>query len=302
MTLLVVALALGLGSSWVTAATVFPIWSHLARVRPSLARRSALVAAVPLLAGATLVFASLLPGDPHLDTLIGCHCATSAPGWLHLCPLHPERAVGLLLPALVVLALLLPGRIRALATLATEPRGQGGTRFLDLPRPAILLHGWLRPTLAVDRRLWAALSPTDRAAVLAHEHAHLARRDPLVLMALRLLVGVGPAEAGRALVRGWLDHAERMADARAADTIGDPIPVAEALLRCARLSEPRRLAIGWTGGRLEARVHALLDGAAPSGPDLGRLDLLALVVAAVAALASAPWLHHHLEHLLNLSF
>ncbi len=230
------------------------------------------------------------------------------PSWLHLCPVHPGEALALVAPAMIVLALLVPGRLRAALALAREPLGHGGggaPRVIALGARIALLHGWLRPTLVVDRALWQALSEGERAAILAHERGHLQRRDPLVLMGLRLLLVIAPPRLANAVARAWLDRAERLADAAAARSTGDPVQVASALLRCARLGNSApALAMAWTGGELEHRVRVLLDPSlhpGPTLPDLGLLDVALLAVLGALGVAATPWVHHQVEHLLNLS-
>lgn len=308
LSLPVVVLALALLTAWGMAVLVLPLFARLADRVPGVARWSFAVAAVPWVVGAVVAIAGVLPGDPHLDAALGCHCATSMPGWLHLCPAHPGHAAGLVPAASVVLLLLLPGRLGAVATLVRQPRGHGGgatPTITDLPSPTALLHGWLRPGLVVDRTLWSALSEPHRAAVLAHERAHLARRDPLALAVLQLLLSIAPAPIRHRVVRAWLGHAEARADAIAAETLGDPGMVAEALVRCARLAAPPPLALAWNGGHLERRVQALLrpGSHAPAirRPDAGLTDALLLAGVTAALLSATPWLHHQLEHLLNLS-
>jgi len=298
-----VALAMSLLAGWLTAVIVFVPWNAVTAKFTSLARWSLVIAMLPLAAATAMALAAIIPGDPHLGTLFGCHCATSMPGWVHLCPMHPAGAFGWLLPAVLLISALLPSRIRAWRGLSRQPVGQGVTEptLLNLPHRTALLVGWWRPSIVIDLALWDGLSASHRAVVLAHEHAHLRRRDPLMLMVLRCLVSLGPAPMGNVLVRSWLDHAERMADAGAANRLGDPLVVADALIRCARISA-RPLALAWTGGRLNVRIHALLasDGSAePLGPDVGRADVVLVAVLATMVLANTPWLHHQVEHLLN---
>lgn len=299
------ALAMALLAGWCTALLVFPIWNAMCDRWPSLARSSMLVASLPLAASTALVLAAIIPGDPHLGTLFGCHCTTSMPGWIHLCPIHPSGASELLRPGLLAVAALLPTRLRIWRSLARHPlgRGHGEVAILDLPHPTALLVGWWRPSVVVDRRLWDDLSPLHREVVIAHERAHLSRRDPLTLMLLRGLVSLGPTKTGDTLVRGWLNHAERSADAGAAEVVGDRLHVAEALLRCANLGSPR-LSLAWTGGQLEHRVAALLVAEARptrARPDLSKIHGVLIVALGVVVLANTPWLHHQVEHLLNLS-
>jgi Zn-dependent protease with chaperone function len=168
-----------------------------------------------------------------------------------------------------------------------------------------VLHGWWRPTLAIDTRLWAALTAPERQAVLAHEQAHLDRHDPQLMVLLRLLLVLAPPTLAHAVAKRWLIGAEHRADSAAAASVGDPGLVAMALVRCARLGTPASaLAPGWTAGSVEARVHRLLattDGGTPATPDLRAFHILMLAVCLVAGLATVPWLHHQLEHLLNHS-
>lgn len=305
---LAIGLAFFLVGAWTTAAATYPLFNTAVANKPSLARVSLLVSLLPWVAGMALAMAAFLPGDPHMSHLPGCHCATSMPGWLHLCPVHPTMSPWVLGPALAALVLLGPGRVRALVTLIREPLGTGtGARptLVELPRPMALLAGWLRPSLLVDRRLWASLQPAHREAVVAHERAHLARRDPLMLAALRLTTSVAPNGPAQHLMRQWLNHAELCADAAATSTV-PPLTLAEALVTCARVAPDTSNAVrlGWTAGCLDRRVRALVDlgpGAHDARPDAGLVDLGFVAVAVAAGLACTPWLHHEIEHLLNLA-
>lgn len=75
-------------------------------------------------------------------------------------------------------------------------------RVVDgLPNPAFTV-GWLRPEVYLASALATKLSPDELSAVLAHEGAHVARRDPLRLSAYRFL----------ACVFFWIPAFRRMAD------------------------------------------------------------------------------------------
>ena len=79
-----------------------------------------------------------------------------------------------------------------------------------LPSPAFTV-GWLRPRIYVDQSLAERLRPEELEALIAHEGAHVDRRDPLRLSLLRFL----------ALVLFWLPH--RRVDAlHAAYARGNP--------------------------------------------------------------------------------
>lgn len=303
-----IAVALGLLVAVLSASVLLPVWGGLARRVRGLARLHVAVAALPWILGGLAVLAVLVPGDPHTRTFLACHCAEQ-PGWWHLCMLHPWSSWPLLLPSALVLSALAPGPLVRAVLLLREPLGPGGgavPRVVALDEPAVLLHGWLRPGLVVDRALWSDLDDEDRAVVIAHERGHLLRWDPAVLMALRALVVLVPRPLSRAFLASWLAHAERQADAAAAEEIGDPLRVAAALLRAARRSlRARPAALGWTGASVEDRVRSLLMEERPAedrpAPDVSVVDAVVLVLFAASGLTAVPWLHHQLEHLLNLS-
>jgi Zn-dependent protease with chaperone function len=302
-----VALALALAAGWLTATLLAAAWLALVQRAPQLDSTAPAVFVLPWLVGLAMMLAAVLPGDPHAGTVLACHCLASMPDWFHLCPVHPERAWPLAAPALTVLALLFPRRLTGLRALMRLPLGRGGSgpEVVPLASPVAVLHGWWRPTLVVDSRLWAALPPPERQAVLAHEQAHLDRRDPQLMVLLRLLLVLAPPALAHRVARRWLAGAEHRADSAAAATVGDPSLVAMALVRCARLGSPEAsLAPGWTAGSVEDRVHRLLDSpgaGVPARPDLRGTHLIALGALLVAGLSAVPWLHHQLEHLLNHS-
>jgi Zn-dependent protease with chaperone function len=300
--------ALFLLTGWLVGAIWYPLWSQLAQRRPSVARFALPAAALPLMVAGSMVAAALVPGDPHLGTSLDCHCDSSAPAWWHLCLLHPADASPALPLALVLIVLLLPGRLRAAWSALRVPVGPGprrGLQIQDLGKPTAVVAGWLRPVVVFDRGLWSELSPAQRDAVAAHEQAHIERSDPLSLAMLRLLSALAPPASRKRLIELWLLRAELQADRMAAESVDDPLTVADALLRCARLQPPAPLALSWNGGRVERRVQALLEpSAVPAdrGGDLRWSHLAGLSILGLALLGSAPWLHHQVEHLLNLSF
>lgn len=168
-----------------------------------------------------------------------------------------------------------------------------------LPNPA-LTAGMLRPRIYLTRALDQELSQEELAAVLAHEGAHVARRDPLRLSALRFLAcTLFWLPALRRLTDDMADETELLADDHAAR--GRPLILAQAILTVAR-----RPAVGWAavssagfhrGDLLERRIRRLAGEPvrAPSrltrSAVLGALGLLALAWAsglAAAQPASAP--------------
>jgi Zn-dependent protease with chaperone function len=161
--------------------------------------------------------------------------------------------------------------------------------------PFAVTYALARPRILVSTALAAALTPAEITAVLAHEREHLRRRDPLRLLAARLLCGwYWYLPAAR-----WLGHRSALRRELAADraAVGSAGPgvLAGALLKLAALPAcPAVTAAGAPGdepGSLEARVAQLEDGRPPrqrlaSLRLLGTAGVLAeLAIAAVCCAA-----------------
>ena len=130
-------------------------------------------------------------------------------------------------------------------------------RVVDgLPNPAFTA-GWLRPHIYVATQLVDALAPAELRAVLAHEHAHVRRRDPARLSVLRF---VGCAlfwlPALRRLAADAADDAEIAADDTAVR--GQPLVLASAILKLAAWRAPGQDAAA--GGRLLSKGSGVVIG------------------------------------------
>ena len=110
------------------------------------------------------------------------------------------------------------------------------------------------------------LGPGERAAVLAHERAHLAHRHH-VLMAV-----TGAAAAVNPLLRPVRDTVayliERWADEDAAAALGDRDLVARAVAKASLATVDRRPALGVHGGVVVRRVRALHEPHPPASRKL----------------------------------
>lgn len=146
----------------------------------------------------------------------------------------------------------------------------------DLPNPAFTV-GWLAPKVFVARALARRLSGGQLAALLAHEGAHVARRDPLRLSVLRFFAcTLFWLPALRRLADDVADEAEIQADDRAAGD--EPLVLASAIVAVARLAQlPDRLAgaVGFTRhDLLERRVRRLAGENAPVGTHVTRRSIV----------------------------
>jgi beta-lactamase regulating signal transducer with metallopeptidase domain len=156
-----------------------------------------------------------------------------------------------------------------------------------------LSWGWRRPVILLD--LDAVAKPDDAEAILAHEMAHIARRDWLSLMASRVTVALFWFNP----LVWWLDReiaqqAEEAADSHAAARV-EPAHYAQTLLdwarQAGRVALPANAMAGTEPG-LARRVKAILDGRAGrrSGSfwSFAAMAACAAVAAPVAALEFMP--------------
>lgn len=152
-----------------------------------------------------------------------------------------------------------------------------------LPSPAFTA-GLLQPRIYISEALASHLTGAELGAVIAHEGAHMARRDPLRLTVLRALACVlFWLPALRRLADDVSDQAELLADDVAArDT---PLVLASAILNVAQWSStmrPSSAGVGFSrAGLLEQRVRRLAGEEAPVRSHVTRRSL----VSAAAALA-----------------
>jgi hypothetical protein len=118
------------------------------------------------------------------------------------------------------------------------------------------------------------LSPRERAAVLAHERAHLKHRHHL------LMAAAGAAAATSPLLRPVRDSVayliERWADEDAATEVGSRDLVARAVAKAALATTDRKPALGVHGGSVVRRVRALQS---PPSPATGKIIAISAVVA-----------------------
>jgi Zn-dependent protease with chaperone function len=156
------------------------------------------------------------------------------------------------------------------------------------------LIGVRDPRLVLDQRLLEALDDAELEGVLAHELAHVARRDNLVAWLVAFSRDVvffvpGASSAVRALHR----EREAAADQDAVSITGRPAALASGLLRALELSGPqRRVAHGCAAlvpeSDLVQRVRTLVAQDVPTSTSRRhRVEVLVATAVSLAALGAA---------------
>jgi beta-lactamase regulating signal transducer with metallopeptidase domain len=182
--------------------------------------------------------------------------------------------------------------------LAGKMRVKAAFRLLESARvsgPALI--GWLRPAILVPAGALCGLSAEQLEAVLAHELAHLARRDALVNLVesvAEVLLFYHPAA-------WWISsrirrERERCCDDLAVAVCGSARLYAEALLRLEEARPARRaLVFAARDGDLVSRIRRLLQPRAGECPEwraalasLAGLFVVATLAAAVTVQQQAP--------------
>lgn len=150
--------------------------------------------------------------------------------------------------------------------------------------------GVVRPVVLLSRDFFRTMDEEELEAALAHEFAHIKRRDNGIALAvtlLRALTFFSPA--AYVAIKQYLYEREKAADDLAVQTTGDPLALASATIKAAP-SSPGAAGANATGDSklgLTARVQRLLDG----GSDLGSREgqqrrTLPHVIAAISGIVA----------------
>jgi beta-lactamase regulating signal transducer with metallopeptidase domain len=135
-----------------------------------------------------------------------------------------------------------------------------------LASPVALGHS----EIAIPRRLLEELGPDDQRGVIAHEVAHLVRRDPWWLLAAATTESLFFFQPLNRMARmQWQEHAEYLCDELVVREQGTGLPLARSLARVAEWGsgETQPLlapALAEDPGTLLGRVKVLLAGDPPS--------------------------------------
>jgi Zn-dependent protease with chaperone function len=175
---------------------------------------------------------------------------------------------------------------------------------VGLPNQAFTT-GWFHPRVYVAAELANQLADSELEAVLAHECAHVIRRDPLRLFVLRFFAGVlFWIPALRRLTEDWADEAEISADDAAART--HALPLASAMLVMASSASHavvREPSVGFqSADLLERRIRRLAGEEAVVGTHVSWRTLSGAAAALVLVWTSGIIVLHPLQCALRPPF
>lgn len=243
-------------------------------------------------------------GHPH-------HCVAHEDAHLHLCLLHtPELGFRGWLLLMLPLAWLVGQagraarrRLRAhrltrtlLSNASPDPRG-----FVvpETEAPLAMTVGVLRPTILISLGLSRTLSDAELGVVLAHERAHVSRRDLIWHKAVVTAICAWPSPVHTPLRRAHTLACERACDEAAAEEIGGRLRVAQVLLRIARLIEfcPSHIAAlgpAFSEAEVVTRVEALLAPVSSRRASSRRAVVAGLTLMCALVAVSDP-VHHAIE-------
>jgi Zn-dependent protease with chaperone function len=189
--------------------------------------------------------------------------------------------------------------LERLSVRESTPEGCVAFRVPGSPR-LCLATGVLRPRIFYSASLAEHLSAQELAAALAHEAAHLRRRDPVALAVLDLAALISPPPHVRSAREAFRAAAEQACDVVAAAEHGGA-SVARALVSAARLQWAMSGGLAFAEHGLAERVAALLkprpDAPAPART-VAAFCGCAVAVAVVVTVGGLD-VHHAVETLLS---
>lgn len=277
------------------------------------AERSTLLLALATLPVTVAALVAVLGFTPWLGgMLVDRHCHADTGCGAHVPILHAGAPYALSVGALLLgTTLTLCGgvfrRLRhtqrfasALGVLA-EPAPRARCEIIESPEPFAYCIGLWRPKVLISTGLERALSAEALEAVVAHEHAHAARRDNLRhgLAALALLP-LGP-RARRALLADLTLSSEQACDRTAIETTGNASALLGALaaMRSDRRRTPRLRTTSFGATTTLASRLAALDGSDSTARNVYVVPAIIAGVYTVATLATTYVAHHGAERLLG---
>jgi Zn-dependent protease with chaperone function len=233
-------------------------------------------------------------GHPHLCPWHAPHDAGSAIGWI-VCGL----AAGWVLARTTAEARRVARGVDVARALERVEVGEDGVALIESDAAFSAAVGLWHPVVVLSRGLRDQLAANEKNAVIAHENAHVERRDALRQVIVRAALCAFPRAWTETLESELSIACEEACDGRAAIIVDDPLVVADAIVKAARAARGAMpalvTAVSFGANATERRVRALCSP--PVATTRLGVGALVLVVAVVFLLAHP--LHHVTETVLG---
>ena len=310
----------GTGIGALISAMIFGLGRRWLNECPPLVRERLLLALLvcPVIAAVALVLGMSAPGFFFSASQAAQHCAADTGQHFTLCQWHAPQislpdwlAAGVFAASALVMVTIGIGALRLFRAhrkmqfIRRMARRQPDGHFtLPIQQPMAFAAGLFRGEAVISEGLSRSLTATELDIVLAHERAHIKRRDMLLTVVTNSLARLQLPWIGRALRNAWHLAVEQRCDQQVAQQTGNRLAVADCLLRVSRLrlsgaTDPTdAAACHLLDGDLPARINALLHEptSARMAPilSMGSVEFMALT----GLLLSGPQIHHWMEMLL----
>lgn len=200
---------------------------------------------------------------------------------------------------------------RVEALVAGLPRGRARVVVAEHAAVPVFTVGWLRPRVVLDLCFVRQADDAMIQAAVLHELAHVQGWDNWRGFVARCCLGINPL--GRLLapeLAHWRGAREALCDGQAVARGGEPLALAQSLLRAARFScegpQSASLLCGHEAAALKLRVALLMEG--PQAPSKSRGHLYLMLGVALALLlphlgeqGALEHFHYAVEDLLRIS-
>ncbi|MDX8388328.1 MAG: M56 family metallopeptidase [Ghiorsea sp.] len=271
----------------------------------------------PALIGVVLTTFTFLPSLLSLLGFSSDHC-TIHDGHLHLCLFHPPLPMDniTIQVCLVVLLGIVPisigkhifkllqtYKVQRSLMIASKPYVVQGVYVVDWDMPLALSIGIRHMKIFISSQLIQALSPKQLEIVLAHEQAHLNRKDSLRHFIAHTVSFFHFPWLRSNMLMDFDLATEQACDEAAVKKAGNRLNVADTILIVERLfsaNRPPFMAMSISGSNIPSRVEALLVPP-PTHKSLSKTHVvLALFGLLFFTLAMMGNLHHFTESVLQI--
>lgn len=315
---LLASLGFAVLASLVSVAIYPLVQQRMTKLSPQLRSNLLLIwLASPALIAGALIFLSFMPSLFSLFGFVPDHCSVHD-GHLHFCFIHPPLAINnillqLFLAVLVGIAayfigtsffdLLRAHKFQQQLMMVSRPHDTLSFRVVDWNMPMALSAGIRRIRVFISSQLIENLSPTQLKVVIAHEEAHLRRKDPLRHFVAHVFSFAHIPWLRKALLTDFDLATEQTCDEVAATQVGERLMVADTILAVERLFMIQRapsMMTSISGSNITARVESLL-AQPPACKAISKSYMYFLTIAAsVVVFTIVDDIHHFTESILQL--